>query len=270
VNAIDRDLLASAAAALMCAAVVVLVNVDAIRAVFAVPLCLILPGYAITVATFVRPRLGGQRTVMLTPALSLATLVLGALLLDAVPGGLRLASWTILLLLVVLGACAVAGIRRGGRSLRAERTWRLCIRSTDALWLVLALVGICGALALSRWPLPGKNASGYAQMWMLSNGTPAAPSVQIGVASNAQHPATYRIALVTGSGKPSVVEPSLTLAPGQQTAITVPLTGIRGPQTIVTAELFKDGLPGVYRRVSALISPPPGTQTSTARHQRRR
>lgn len=268
-NVVDRDLLASIGSALVCAAVVVLVKLDAVRAVFAVPLCLILPGYAIAAATFVRPRLSGQRVLLLTPALSLATLVLGALLLDAVPGGLRLASWTSLLLVVVIGASVVAGIRRGGRSARVERGWRLRVRPTEVLCLSVALVGICGSLVLSRLPLPAKHAIGYAQLWMLSNGTPEAPSVQIGVQSDEQHPETFRVALVTGSGKPNVVDPDLRLVPGQRTTVTVPLTGIRGPQTIVTAELYENGVAGIYRQVTALVTPPPGTPAPAKKHHRR-
>lgn len=111
-GALDVDLTLAGAAALICTAVVVAVPVTAVRAVFAVPLCLILPGYAFVASAFARARPSWLVRLMLIPAMSLVTLVLAALLLDVVPTGLNETTWAVLLVVIVLGECLVAAMRR--------------------------------------------------------------------------------------------------------------------------------------------------------------
>ena len=263
-RAVDRDIWATAGAALVCAAAAVSVPVTAVRAVFAVPLCLVLPGYAITQAAFTWRRSPGLQTLMLVPALSLATLAVGSLLLDAAPGGLRLGSWATFLIAVVLSGCGVAVARRGlGTFEPRPRTFRR-IRPADALLVGVAASAAIAALVVSRIPLPARNAVGYTQLSMLSSGTPSSPAVRIDVRSGEQHVTTYRLLLASGSGSPTVVDSRLTLRPGGGTEITVPLVPLSsGAPALVIAQLYRLGGSAPYRRVTALIQPPPVGRTTS-------
>jgi len=267
------DVWAAAGAALVCGAVVLLVPLTAVRAVFAAPLCLILPGYAIACACFSPRRLTGPQLAMVALALSLATLALGSLLLDAVPGGLRTGSWTLLVVLVVLAGCAVASVRRAGVilplasqapgpgqavvALRRRRLWA-SLRRADALLVIFAALMVSSALLLSRIPLRAPNAIGYTQLWMATDRAARVPTVRIGVRSAEKRRTSYRLALAIGGGAPAVVEPRLTLNPGQMSQITVPLLGIPPPRAIITAELYRGSSGAVYRQVTALVSAPQG------------
>ncbi len=99
----DRDLAVAGGTAVLCALGILGVNVVAVRVALALPLCFLLPGYVLQAGLFCAPGIEQRYRVMLVPALSLAVLVLGALLLNLLPGiGLRRSSWALLLLAVVL------------------------------------------------------------------------------------------------------------------------------------------------------------------------
>jgi hypothetical protein len=267
----DRDLIGVTAAAVACAVVAAAVRITAVRAVAAVPLCLVLPGYALAAAIFLRPRQRGAQGAMLVLAMSLATLVLGSLLLDAVPGGLQLASWAVLLVVVVVAGCAVAAVRRqrivAGSQTAQPRRRRLRVRITDVVLIVAAALAVSAALGLSRTPLPAKNAIGYTQLWMLQTGTPQSPAVRIGITSAEQHPTTYTLTLGSGTGSPTAIETGLRLRPGASSEVSVPITTVAPhARTLIVAQLFRSGVPGVYRQVTAVIAPPP-SQTASPQGQ---
>jgi hypothetical protein len=226
----------------------------AVRVLFAVPLCFALPGYGLAMATFGKRPPRALDTFLLTPTLSIATLVIGAVLLDLMPGGIRIGSWAVLLMLVVVVACALAVMRRADATLPARQIQLPRASASQSTLLVAALVAACGALVLSRVPLSAVNAIGYSQLWMNSVGTPVAPAVHIGVRSAEAHTTTYRLVLISGSGRPRAVDTRLTLRPGGHAAETVRLLNLPGLQAIVTAELYKLGSPHVYRYVTAVVT----------------
>jgi hypothetical protein len=262
--AIDRDLRVTGALALVCAAVVVSVPITAVRAIFAVPLCLVLPGYAITAAAFVEPRARGVQAMMLTLALSIATLVLGSLIVNFAPGGIRIASWTALLVLVVVAAVATAFVRRGPAVAPPRRRRLMRFRPYEVILLLFAIVVASAALVLSRVPLPARNAIGFTQLSALSVGTPQAPVLHIAVASAEQHVTSYRLLLVNGSGRPTIVVPKLTLRPGGRYTVTAVLPpSTTGVPEIVTVRLYRVGVAVPYRHVTALIPPAPGSAANS-------
>jgi hypothetical protein len=246
--------------------------VTPIRALFAVPLCLVLPGYAITMATFPRRQLSGLQTMALTAAMSLCTLALGSLVLDLTPGGIRTASWIILLVVVIGAACAVAVSRRGQVSSRARRLGWNRPRPHEVILLVFAALAVTTALLVSRAPLGAPNAYGYTQFWMVQNGSQIHPAVRIGVQSGEKVPVTYRVVLSTGARKGSTVTQNLTLEPGSASQITVPLRHLSLAQNIVTARLYVRNNPSVYRTVTAVVQAPvsplfgPPDQPGMAQH----
>src|SRR6187397_103616 len=97
-----RDLRLVAAAAIVCAVVALITPLGPVRVVFAAPLALILPGYALTSALFGSNRPEPLQWLALTLGVSLACLALGSLLLNYVPGGIGGLAWAILLVLIVL------------------------------------------------------------------------------------------------------------------------------------------------------------------------
>ncbi len=263
-----RQIVLAAATAAACAAIVLAVPVTAVRAVFAVPLCLLLPGYAITQASFRRWDLGTGRTLMLSIGLSLATLAIGSLVLDLLPGGLRLASWTILLVLVVVASSAVALRRSSRQRFRPRRTGLPAPRLSELLLLLLAVLLAGSAFALSRIPLGAANAVGYTQLWMFQSAGGRTPAVRIGVQSAERAPTTYTLVLRSGSSSPSIVDANFALRPGAQISFDAPLR--LAPSTapaLVAAQLFRSDSPTLYRHVTALILPP---RPRSASHRRKR
>jgi Family of unknown function (DUF6541) len=242
------------AGALICVVAVVVIPINVVRALFAVPLCLVLPGYAISRAAFAGNSLSGLQALLLTPALSLAALALGSVLLNLIPDGLTLAGWTCLLLVIVLGCCAVALRRERHDASTRVPMRRPRVRPVDALLLAVAMIVAGGAFALAKTPLSAPNAIGFTQMWMFSSGTPSAPAVRIGVRSVEKRAATFRLVVTTGTGRPSVVFSHLRLGPGDEVRVNVPLKRLRSLQSIVAANLFIDGGRSVYRTTTALVT----------------
>jgi hypothetical protein len=241
-----RDLEAVAAGAIVCALVAEFVPLTPIRAVAALLLALVLPGYAITAAAFAKARLGGPQQLVLTAGTSLACLPLAALLLNIIPGGLTTRSWSIALLVVVLVACYVAAFRRPAAT--RPRRWTFRLRVRDAVLLVLAALIFAGAIVLAQTPLPAKDADGFAALWILPSRADQ-DGVEVGVLSNRQHAAEYRLQ-VSEEGGPTT-EMSLKLDPGEERTVVVPVARRSGSRSHVTATLYRAGLPGtVYRRVN--------------------
>ena len=95
-------------AAALCAVGALLMPFEAVRLLFAAPLALFLPGYAIAAACFSRGSLDRPRFLLVSLVLSLSMLALGGLVLNYMPGGIRPLSWALLLLLVTGVGCWVA------------------------------------------------------------------------------------------------------------------------------------------------------------------
>lgn len=251
-----RDLLYVSAAAVVCA-LVAAVPVEGVAMVAAVPLTLVLPGYAITAAAFGDRMPPAAHTFALTIAMSLGVLVLGALTLNYVPGGIRESTWSLLLVAVVVGACAVAARRRTGPApeirLRLPR-WRP--RRAEALMLIGSVVAVAIAFGLAWTPLPASKAVGFTQLSMLPTGDGKDPEVQIEVVSQEKEPVSYSLGVESVTGSATVFS-SLELRPGDARVVNVPLprSNSRSPMRI-SALLYRDDDPEqVYRRVTALIPP---------------
>jgi uncharacterized membrane protein len=254
-----KDLRLLVAASALCALLALIVPIDVVRLVFALPLALFLPGYAIAVATFARRPLERPKLLLLGVGLSLAVLPLGALVLNYAPGGIRGGSWALLLVLVVLGACLAAARRRPrgtGASLAISRPRPN--RATSAV-LGLAALAVVAALVLAFTPLPAKHAVGYTELWIQPSGGGAA---RIGVRNDEQQQADYRLLVRFGSrGSPAVR--MFALDPGESHVLRVAAAaGARSPSAVqpVSAVLFRAGHRGAYRRVSTWVRSPGAAQ----------
>ena len=247
------DLRLVAASAVLCAVLALLIPIDGVALVFAVPLLLILPGYAITAATFARRPLPWPQFLLLSIALSLATLVLGSLVLNYL-GGIHPLSWALLLLLVIFAACRVAAVRRGasGKGLRlpSPRLGRL-----EAAMLLGAVAAAAAALVLSSTIVPADDAIGYTQLWILPQAGSEGSKAQVGVRSQQQTSVDYDLRVRIGADV--LLRRSFRLAPGETRLVRLRAPpGSEGTMPVIATLLRHNRPTKVYRRVRGSLTAP--------------
>jgi Protein of unknown function (DUF1616) len=245
---LERVVLAAAAAAL----IAVLVPWEPLRIVAGVPLALVLPGYAIFAAAFGPRRPGWPVRAVMISAGSISALAIGTLLLNYTPGGIRGASWAVLLVVVVLAASAIAARRRHPPEPRRSRRSPLLLGRLEIALFGGAVLATVAALVLAQATLSANDAVGYTALWMTRGGS-AGRQLTIGVASAEQHPDSYR--LVAGVGTSGQVVKRISLDPGQEVKFRFTVGGpSSGRPARVFASLFRPAAPGsLYRRVTTWI-----------------
>jgi hypothetical protein len=246
-----RDLSLLVAVTLVCAVGSLLTPLGPVRVVFAVPLALILPGYALTAAAFGSRRPGRLEWLPLTLGVSLACLALGGLLLNYAPGGIGGLAWTVLLVLVVLCSCVVAARRRGRARHKPRSTARLRPSAATAILGVGCLALVTAALILAQATFEADHVDGYTQLWIV----PPAPtdvSARIGVTSEQQQSRAYRLVIEVEDRSSHMVR-SFELQPSQTHIVTVRSDHTASPVRF-EEKLYLRGHPHtVYRRVSAWL-----------------
>ncbi|HVY78147.1 MAG TPA: DUF1616 domain-containing protein [Solirubrobacterales bacterium] len=252
-----RDLRLVGALALACALLALAIPWTGPSLVFAAPLLLFLPGYAVTAAAFGRRQLERPQMLLLAIALSLAVLTLGSLLLNYL-GGIHPLSWALLELLVVLASCRVAAVRRGNPG--GPPRWRLPRpRGVEAAMLLGAAAAAIVALVLSASAVPAGDALGYTQLWILPKAGSGGSEAVVGVRSQEQRSADFDLRIRIGTER--VLRRSFRLAPGEgrQVRLRAP-TGGEGEVPVV-ATLLRHNRPfAVYRRVRGSLSSPGETR----------
>jgi hypothetical protein len=248
-----RDLRLLVAFTLLCAVGALLTPLGAIRVIFAAPLALVIPGYAITTAAFGSRLPPWPERLPLTLGISLAFLALASLVLNYTPGGIRGLPWALLVVAVVLLCCRTAARRRGRIRSKPSALPRLKIRPATAILAVCSLAMVAAALILARTTPHNDRVSGYTQLWMAPS-EPTEASARIGVTSEQQQTRAYRLMVdVEGQSKPMAY--SFELQPGETHLVTIAPTQIGSP-VAVEAKLYLRGHPAkVYRRVSTLPRP---------------
>jgi uncharacterized membrane protein len=248
-----RDLRLAVGAAALSAALALLCPWPLLALLFALPIALLLPGYAVMAAGFPRGGLSSVPILVSSLALSLATLALGALPLNYVPGGARGLSWAIFLVAVVIIGCLVAARRRPaagrGKPRRARRP-----RKLEALLVLGGLIAAAAAVMLSQTAFSVDDARGYTQLWALPDED---AGVEVGVGNQSQHPLAYYLTVRIGA------EPKagrrLELDPGETQKLQLPVPGATARDSVpVVATLVLATEPrDVYRRVKITV-PGPG------------
>jgi uncharacterized membrane protein len=246
-----RDLTIASVAAVLGALVAALVPVEIVRVVAALPLTLYLPGFALVASVFDGEELTPLKRLTIEVAASLIVLVLGAFVLNIFPFGLTTASWAVLLALFVVVGCLVAARRRGeGRPVRRPLLAGRERPSTRTALLVGAAILIGAAsIALAQKPLPAKHAEGYTALWMLPTDA-AEEAVVVGVQSNEQDPASYRLDIAVG-GKGQSETHRVKLDPGEEKTFEVEVPLRSNGRTRVVASLHRESRPDrLFRRVT--------------------
>jgi uncharacterized membrane protein len=250
----NRDLRLVTASAIACALLALLVPVEALSLLFAVPLAFFLPGYAIVSAVFVRARLVMPVLLTLSIGTSLSTLALGALVLNYAPGGVDGLGWAILLAAVTAAACRRAAIRRPATDGRWLPGWQAPAPSQAAFLVATAVVAVA-ALVLAFANLPADRAIGYTELWMQPYAAAGKTGVRVGVGSNEQHRTVYTLRVRLKRTGPTVRR--FALEPGESRVLRVASApaGGGGPMR-VSAALFRPGHSSrPYRRVSGWTRP---------------
>ena len=246
-----RDLRLIVALTLVCAAGVLIVPLGPVRVIFAVPLALILPGYAVSAAAFGSRLPAWPERLPLTLGVSLACLALSSLVLNFAPGGIHGLSWALILVLVVILSCRVAARRRGSARHQPPSLLKVKPSPATAILGVGTLAMVAVALALAHATFDNDRAFGFTQLWIAP---PKAPdeSAQIGITSEQQQTRAYRLVVeVEGQTRPLVE--SFELGPSDTRLVTIP-NGSPDSSVGVEAKLYLRGRPErVYRRVSTLL-----------------
>lgn len=212
-----------------------------LRVVAGVPLVLVLPGYALSAVALpdrVRPAYINAAVWhgMWIAGLSLATAVLGGLLLNLTPAGLTRAGWTVTLAgttLVALiaaaivrtrrlpaaapagpdaavgpdtaaGPTAAAGLEAAAGRQRPHRApaWslrpRLPIQAPATVYSIAAVVLAGAAIWLGAFSAAGQHRAGFAQLWLVPTGNGTGRAT-VGVRNEYSRAEDFRLVLRRGS-----------------------------------------------------------------------
>lgn len=249
-----------------CAACCILLPDTAARLPFAVPLLLLLPGWALGAALFPESR-DPVRAVALAVGLSLALAVIVAVELGAA-GHLSVTSLSLTMAAITTACAAVAAARRRPAALlAAPRRPRRVGAGVGAAGLGLVALAVVGAaVALARTPLPVPDDRGYTVMTI----APAAgtrPAAEITITSEEAETRNFDLVLHVPGRRPERRE--ITIAPGARQVVRVPLETAQGT---VRASLVVPGGSEArpYRRVRVTVPflpPRPPVSTATGEWQ---
>jgi hypothetical protein len=245
-------------AAVGCALLALMLPVDWLSLLFAAPLALFLPGYAIASAACARRAVPLPQMLTLSVGLSLATLALGSLVLNYVPGGIRAISWAVLLVLVVLAASRDAALRRGPpQTERRPLQVRIRLTRSGAALLSAGLLAVLAAMILTFTTVSAKHAVGYTELWLEPLHTLHGGAARIGVRSDEQARTRYRLKASFGDGSKRIVR-AFPLNPGEARVVRLEIRRPPGaPPLRVAVSLFRQDRPALpYRRVWGWISSP--------------
>jgi uncharacterized membrane protein len=230
----------------VCGAAIVFSAPTVVRALAGIPLALFLPGYAVTAAVFARHRLDWVTVLVLSIAFSFVVVILGGVLLNALPPGLTESSWATLVVLSTVGAAGFAAPRVERDAPEPRKRVLPRLTRPEMGLLALSIVLVSAAAVLARTPLPAAGVRGYTTLSIVPRAT-SAGTVTLGVQSSETRPTAYRLKVLENA-KRVRYDRRLTLAPGQRWLL--PISVDRSARRL-DAQLFRGGT--VYRRVRLLL-----------------
>jgi hypothetical protein len=243
-----RHLLVAAMAVAAAGACVLLPGPDEARLAVALPLLLVLPGYAFASAVFPAGSLDRVQLALLAVGLSLALSVVGATELAGVRG-LGTTSLAILLAAVTVLASFVAHLRLARRApdVPADAGPRPRRRARPAAIVLgaAAAVVLVAAIALARTPMPVPDDRGYTMMSLTRDPEDVA-RVLLQIESQEAQAREFRLE-VRVSGRVTIDRP-LRIAPGERIELPVDASPV-GTSGRIAASLSAGSPPLVYRRV---------------------
>lgn len=227
--------------------------------ILALPLALVLPGYAVISALYSKQPPGLPERFLFSVGISLSIAILGGLLLNLTPFGLRTWSWAVLLGSISIVSCAIALLRRRGQN-GVTSAWsgfgEIGFTYRQVLLFGLAAVVLGGAIAVSvigaqRQPRPG-----FTQLWILpAGGDKAKDGVRLGVKNMELVQMQYRL-VVTIDGKEVKDWEAINLARNNTWETTLMLSQAGKPHPAkVEALLYRKDAPiKIYRYVTLWLT----------------
>jgi uncharacterized membrane protein len=227
--------------------------------ILALPLVLVLPGYALTSAFVAKRAFGITERLVFSLGLSLVLVILGGFVLNLIPSGLHSGSWAILLGCITLGASVVTLVRRRGQGKSTSSMLEfnnLGFTFRQGLLLSLATVIVGGAIAVSIIGAERQPYAGFTQLWILpASGANAKNSVLLGV-KNMENTNMNYLLDVNVDGKLVKMWRSIDLQSNGNWQVTLVIPQAKhGSSTLVEAMLYRADAPTkVYRHVELWLS----------------
>ncbi len=246
-----NDLIIVSTLAVICAVLALMTAaIPLLRVLSALPLVLILPGYAVMMACFPRRFWGPVEQAGISLGLSVAIVILLGLALYWMNILLVTATWAIGLAAITLVACGIAWRRRpvaARQGFEVNLAINLGLRDLVLLGLAIAVVAV--ALSIARLPSPPGTVSGYTSLWLVPANADNNADYQVGITSQEFVPLTYHLQ-VTANGQIVKDWPELRLAPGGTWTSSITLSGEQVITGTVEATLYRlDNPTAVYRQV---------------------
>ena len=221
-----------------------------LRVPLALPLALVLPGLALSLA-FLPDSGGWLGRLPVSVATSVALSAVSALLLTWSPIGLTKYVWVSLLVGVTMMGAAFARRRLPGTEATVAGL-RLDIPRRPALVVLAAGALVVVAVSLARTPLSAGDIRGYSALWLLP-GKEDPGSIRVGVISSELTKMSYRLVLYS-QGRVVFRRP-VTLSTGERWSGVIDVSSIPRAQRSFEARLIKSEEPGVTYREATLVLP---------------
>ena len=220
-----------------------------LRVIGALPLVLILPGYALVAACLPKQSFGWAERLLLSLGASIAVTVLLSLVMYWGGVSLQTVTWSIALAAVVLIADAIAWQRRKQLIEASSSTVDLRLNLRQAAMLGVAVVIGVAAIRIAQLPAPPENVSGYTQLWLIPTDGGNSGTYQLGVTNQEFTPMTYHIQ-VTVDGQVGWNWPDVQLKPGESWTRPIVLQADRATTGTIEAALYRlDDPATIYRQV---------------------
>jgi uncharacterized membrane protein len=222
----------------------------------ALPLVLVLPGYTLSEALFHTRSLDAPQRVVFSLGLSLATDVLGGLILNLLPAGLKAASWAVFLALLTAVLALVAfSLRRRRRADAKEARWpRLRLTVGGSILWGLALVIAPLAVVYAALSAQKQRNAEFTQLWMLRQvHAGKSCAVRLGVRSFESASVRYLVEMMV-NGAVVMTWPSVDLAPQDHWDRVVPISTVGTEGVYIEVRLYRLDRPQhVYRTVHSTL-----------------
>ncbi len=229
-------------------------HIPVVGIILALPLVLILPGYALAEVLFHARFADIFQRLLFSSGLSMAVTIVTGFMLNLLPVGLQAISWAASLSLFTTFFSLMAVCRRQkSYILRTAQPWpRIAIH--EYLLFGLAIAVTIFSLQYAAAGVNQQSHPGFTQLWILP--APQAGStcaISLGVRSFEAAPVTYGIT-ITANGTTISRWSSIVLAPQQRWERVVPITLHAEGEVYLQAQLYRsDAREIVYRKVNLLL-----------------
>lgn len=239
-------------------------HLPALGVVCGLALALWLPGYAMVVALFPPGAMRGPERLLLALGLSVVIAILGGLVLNLFPFGLRTLSWAILLGGTALCALLIAWIRGHEVDLFEDESYIRGPRKVQWLLFGGAFALVAAASIVAILGAEAQYSGSAAQLWMLPGAVvDGKQTVTIGVDNLEATPLQGTI-VVTLGGQVIDEPPSLTLDAGARWQVTLAAPVVNGAEPqLLEVQLTGTGIStALTRHVSIWVAPAPTQSTA--------